>query len=317
MTGIVANIQRYTIHDGPGVRTEIFLKGCPLHCKWCSNPETIFPKPELGVYPTKCMGEDACGSCKDACPEGGKPLRFRDGKLETVDRTACTDCLACTADCFLGALKPWGTEMTVEQVMTEVLADRTLYQKSGGGMTLSGGEVTVQADFAYALLAAAKEEGIHTCVESALFCKWETLEKLLPLCDFFITDLKLMDTAAHKQWCGVDNGLILENLTKLAATGLPLVVRIPVVPEVNDGEENLRATAAFLKENIVPGGGLQQVQLLPYRRLGEEKYASLGRAYPLEEPPQSPTDERLRELTAFFKAEGLPVAVGAGTKTKE
>ncbi len=282
-TGIVFNIQRFTIHDGPGVRTEVFLKGCPLSCKWCSNPESISPRREVGVYPSKCMGNDKCGSCLEVCSLGGAPLLFnpQDNKIGAIDRDICIGCMKCTDACFMHALKSWGKVMTVDEVMAEVVADKTMYEKSGsGGITISGGESTVQWEFALALLEASHAEDIHTCLESALHCTQEVLDRLLPHTDLLITDIKHMDSEAHAKWCGQGNERVLANVKHVATeTDVPMVVRIPIVPGVNDTEENTRATVRFILDDC--GGNVEQLQLLTYLKMGAEKYDSLGLDYPM------------------------------------
>lgn len=200
-TGIVFNVQRFTIHDGPGMRTEFFLKGCPLRCQWCSNPESWAPQPQVGVYRTKCIGRKVCGGCEDSCPEGDI-FRFTAGKLAGIDRTKCTDCLACYEECPSDALKQWGRQMTVEECMELIRRDQGYYERSGGGVTVSGGDPLVQSDFVEALFRACKAEGYHTCCESTFCASWSEVEKVLPYTDLIISDLKLMDSALHRQYTG-------------------------------------------------------------------------------------------------------------------
>ena len=312
-TGIVFNIQRFTVHDGPGIRTEVFLKGCPMRCKWCSNPESWNPRPELGIYPTKCLGKDKCGACLKACPKGGAPLEFNEDGIVVGTNDQCLRCMACTKACFLHAIKAWGEPMTVEEVMQAVLADEVYYQKSGGGITLNGGEVTVQWQFALAILEACREKNINTCVETCMQCEPEILERFYPLTDLFLADIKTMDSAVHKTWTGVGNELILSNLIKTAQAGVPLVLRIPVLPDINDSEENIRATAQFIVEKM--DNKVLQLQLLPYRKMGTEKYASLGIPYPMGEdyqmPPREVWEANLLRLAEVMQEYGVPAVAGS------
>ncbi len=317
--GIVTNIQKYTIHDGPGIRTEIFFKGCPMHCLWCSNPECISPAQELGVYPKKCVGAENCGYCLAACPLGGdSPIKFIDGELQPVKPDSrCQGCFRCAEACPSGALKLWGKEMTVPELMKIILEDRSFYLKTGGGVTLNGGEVMVQWEFAEQLLTACRSAHISTCVESALLCPTEHLERILPLTDILITDIKHMDSALHRRYTGADNTLILQNIARAAELGTRLVVRTPVVPEHNDSPDCIRAICAFLRDKV--GAALVQYQLLPYRKMGTEKYDTLGQPYPMGEDYKPPEREQwepaLLELTRITAEEfSLPAAAGSSGK---
>jgi pyruvate formate lyase activating enzyme len=315
--GKVYNIQRYTIHDGPGIRTEVFLKGCPMHCKWCSNPESINPKQELGVYPNKCIGLDKCGLCVKACPLREKtPLSFNENRIASIDRDACAGCFACAKTCFLNAIKIWGTVMSVNEVVKQVLADRAFYQKSGGGVTLNGGEVTVQWEFSVEILKECKKQHVNTCVETSMQCSPEIIEKFYPYTDLMITDIKHMDTAVHRQYTGGDNTRILSNIEKTVEAGVPLIIRIPIIPEINNDEENIRKTAEFIVEKL--HNKVVQVQLLPYRKMGIEKYDSLEQEYPMGEDYQMPEREvwekNILALTELMKTYGAPAVAGASSK---
>lgn len=314
--GIVFNIQHFTVHDGPGIRTEVFLKGCPLSCKWCSNPESIDPRRQLGIYPDKCIGKERCGFCVKACSKQGKPLVFHENGQIIGTTTECIRCMKCAGACFTHAIKSWGEQKTVEEVMEEVLQDRVYYQQSGGGITLNGGEVTVQWEFALELLKASRAEGINTCVETCMHCKPEILTKFYPYTDLFLADLKNMDSAAHKHWSGVGNELILQNLIQTVNAGVPLVLRIPIIPDVNNSEENIRASAQFIVDQL--GNQVKQVQLLPYKKMGTEKYASMGLPYPMGEeykmPPREVWEENIRHLAAVMQSYGVPAVPGSNVK---
>ncbi len=310
--GIISNIQKYTIHDGPGIRTEIFFKGCSLRCLWCSNPEGLEVGPELGFYPGKCLGEADCGWCRRSCPQpppgGHVSARF--------DTAQCRGCLRCADVCPSGAIKLWGKRYTVPQLMAEIEKDRSFYEKSGGGVTLSGGEVLLQWEFAAALLRACRDAGIHTCVESALHVPWEHAEAVFRYTDLVITDIKHMDSAAHRSFAGAGNERILENIRRTAAMGMPMVIRTPVVPGYNGDEENIRRTGAFLRDELA--SAVVQYQLLPYRKMGTEKYESLRRPYPLADyrvPAREEWEPVLRRYAQILREEyALPAVAGSAEK---
>ena len=312
--GIVFHIQRFTIHDGPGLRTELFLKGCPLRCRWCSNPESWNTFIQPGVYKTKCISHKKCGMCEDACPEP-EVLTFTRGKLSDINREKCINCMACYDACPSDAIKQWGKPMSVEECMKEILKDRGYYERSGGGVTVSGGDPLVQSDFVAELFRACKEEGIHTCLESTFYADWAEIEKVLPYTDLLISDIKHMDTDVHRTYTGVSNERILENLKRLSKEPQEMILRIPVIPGVNDDSKNIEATADFILNEL--NGQVRTLQLLSFMRLGEEKYTSLGIPYPMADVKvnRRSFQKHVNELAAYFNSRGIHCLVG--TREKE
>lgn len=312
-SGVIFNIQRYTIHDGPGVRTELFLKGCPLHCPWCSNPESARLYPQPGLYPGRCLGSRRCGVCAASCPVENA-MQFRRGKLVTIDRSRCINCLACADACPAEAVKRWGKSMTVEQCMEVIRRDKGYYDRSGGGVTVSGGEPLLQSGFVKALFEACKAEGIHTCCETTFFTDWKRVEPLLPVTDLFISDIKQMNDTLHRKYTGVSNERILANLTRLADAGKPLILRIPVIPGVNDDDANIAATADFLLGPMQ--NRVRTLQLLSFMRLGEEKYRSLDEPYPMSDLRfnRRAFQKRVEQLAAYFNSRGIHCLVGTHEK---
>ncbi len=316
-TGTVFNIQHFTIHDGPGIRTELFLKGCPLRCEWCGNPESHRPEIEPGVFRKKCVGRKSCGLCEAACPEqkDNSPLVFYRNRLEAIDREKCTGCMACADVCPSEAVKIWGRRVSAEEAMKEVRRDRGYYERSGGGVTVSGGEPLIQADFVAEIFEMCRKEGISTCLESCMYVPWENVEKLLPLTDLWIADLKIVDSSKHREYIGAGNELILENLKRLAASGADIILRIPVIPHVNDTDGNMAASADFILNEM--GGRIRTLQLLSFMRLGEEKYASLGKPYAMS-GTRFRRDHFQRKIAGFadyFNSRGIHTVVGTREKS--
>jgi pyruvate formate lyase activating enzyme len=282
LAGRVLNIQRYCSHDGPGIRTTVFLKGCSLRCKWCSNPESIRLKPELAYDSRLCTGKKECGLClKPPFPEGAfYVVDGADDKIR-VNWDLATDCDEATVSlCPTDALYMFGKEMTVEEVLTEVEQDASFYRTSGGGMTLSGGECLFQPDFSAALLKGAHERGINTAIETACNVPWAFVEKVLPHVDTMLHDHKLTIPERHRKWTGVSNELILENFK-----------RTPLIPGVNDDEEHIRAVLEFIR----PHKNVIDYELLPYHRFGTSKYEFLGKIYELSDFTE-PSDESVQRL---------------------
>lgn len=305
--GMVLNIQHFCTHDGPGMRTTVFLKGCSLRCKWCSNPESIQPKPELAYNPAKCIGKIECGFCVKECPESAIFSVDPDPKMH-INWDLCTNCGKCVPACPPQALYTFGREMTVDEVLAEVEQDSAFYRDSGGGITLSGGECQLQADFAAALLEEAHRRGINTAIETAFNVPWENVEKVLKHVDVCLHDHKATDPARHKQWTGVDNSRILENF-KRAYNAFPntkFIARTPVIPGVNDDEAHIRAVLALIR----PHKNVIDYELLPYHRFGESKYSFLGRIYGMEDfkPPAPECIARLQAIIdeSFGRASAPP-----------
>jgi len=299
LTGIVFDIMKYAIHDGPGIRTIVFLKGCPLDCWWCHNPEGKSPGREIMVWESRCIG---CGECARACRYGA--ISEVDGRLvSSPDR--CRRCFACVEACCADAREAVGKEMTVEQVMKEIEKDRIFYEESGGGVTFSGGEPLMQPEFLNALLEASKDEELHTAVETAGYAKWEDLLAASEKTDLFLYDLKLMDDGEHRKFTGVPNGPILENLEALSAVHDHVIVRVPVIPGVNDHEANITRMGRFLSEST----RVKEVHLLPYHKAGAEKYGRLNvqRKMPELEPPD---DETMNTIAERLRSFGKTVKIG-------
>jgi glycyl-radical enzyme activating protein len=298
-TGIVLNIQRYCSHDGPGIRTNVFLKGCSLRCKWCSNPESIAPKPELAYDPKLCVGKKKCGAClKPPFPEGAFYVVGGDEDPVKVNWDLVTGCDENTVSlCPTQALSMYGKRMTVDEVLDEVERDASFYRSSGGGITLSGGECLLQPDFCAALLDGAHKRGFNTAIETACNVPWAFVEKVLPHVDTMLHDHKLTIPERHKKWTGVDNKRILENFKKAYETfpNTDFIARTPLIPGVNADEEHIRAVLAFIR----PYKNVIDYELLPYHRFGLGKYESLGEIYELEDYT-SPSDELVQHLQAII-----------------
>ncbi len=315
MEGVIFNIQRFSVHDGPGIRTVVFIKGCSLRCIWCSNPESLDAHLQLGIYPNRCIGVDKCGACLRVAPEPDN-LVVEDNLVVGLRCRQQADYFVCAEVCPTDALKAWGVKTTVGEVMREVISDLDYYRESGGGMTLSGGESLIQSDFAVELLKAAHSEGINTCVETALNYKPEVLEKGLPYIDIAYCDLKHMDSEEHKQFTGVRNEQILKNMKLVVESGTPVVIRIPVVAEHNGTEKNLRETAQFIATEL--NNRVKQIQLLPFRKLGEDKYDSLGMKYPMADfiaPKREQWEQNILRFAEIMSSEyGVPAVAGSGHK---
>ena len=287
MYGMITDIQRFSLNDGPGIRTTVFLKGCNLHCAWCHNPETIRKKNELMVYPANCIG---CGHCVPVCPSGARSIAA--GVLQ-FDRSRCTACGACAAVCFPGALKMAGRSVSVAEVMGEILQDRAYYADSGGGVTLSGGELFCQAEFADALIDACREEKIPVAVETNLNWQFESVRPILDKLDIIMFDVKIFDSVEHKRWTGVENAELLDNARRLDTLDRPLIARTPLIPGATDSAENIRAIAGFLRNFR----NLRCYELLNFNPLGESKYRALEEKNPFvsARPLKPEALNRLRE----------------------
>ncbi len=312
--GNVFDIQRFTIHDGPGLRTEFFLKGCPLRCKWCGNPESFSPIEQLGVYKSKCISKKKCGLCLDVCPQKDA-LTFYRGKLVGFNYELCTNCKACYNACPSDAIKLWGQMMSVEECMEIIRKDIGYYERSGGGVTVSGGEALLHTDFVVELFKACKEEGIHTCFETASLGKFTQFEKLMPYTDLFITDIKHMNSDTHMCYTNVRNEQILSNIKQLAANNVELILRIPIIPDVNNNMENIEATADYILNEL--GGKVRTLQLLSFMRLGEEKYTAIGMPYLMKDVKvnRKSFTKQIQSFAEYFNSRGIHCLVGTKEKS--
>lgn len=296
VTGRVFDIQRFSIHDGPGIRTTVFLKGCPLRCLWCGNPESLKSEPSLSYLPDRCI---ACGVCQAVCRE--KALSADPAGKAVLDRGRCTVCGACGPVCDPKALEVVGRDMSVDDVLAAVLRDRDYYTASGGGMTLSGGDPLFQPQFAEALLRAAQSHRLPCCVETSGHALWGAIRGLLPLVDLWLFDFKETDSRRHEQYTGKPNGLILENLRQLHAAGAKILLRCPIIPQHNDRREHLDGIAALAR--ALPN--LQGVELLPYYDLWRGKLKRFSLESPLPESIKPPSRETVDGWKDHLRQRGV------------
>ena len=292
MDNLVTNIQGYSIHDGPGIRTVVFLKGCGLGCWWCSNPECISPRPEVGFIKNLCT---KCGKCAEICPEGA--LIYEADRYPYILRERCTGCGACCSVCTYNAIVLYGKPMNAEEIFDAVKRDKMFYQASGGGVTVSGGEALLRPQLVCGLFKKCRLAGIHTCIETSGLVAESALRQVIPFTDFILYDLKCMDPDNHLYYTGQSNELILSNAKIVAESGIETVFRIPLIPGINDDAENIEETADFLRGL---GNGAVHLELMPYHRLGTGKYESLDRLYRLPDAV-SPGPEHLESVKKSFE----------------
>jgi pyruvate formate lyase activating enzyme len=308
---VVFNIQRFSLHDGPGIRTTVFLKGCTMQCFWCHNPEGQHPAPELRYFPDRCI---ACGDCVAACPKHAHELK--DG-VHLFHRDQCNVSGNCVETCFSRALQLEGQRMSVQEVMDEILTDKPFYDSSGGGITLSGGEPSLSHEFAQEILRRCKNSGLHTAIETCGDCTWSSLEALLPFSDLIMMDLKHIDPVRHKEATRQSNERILDNARRLAVTDKPIVFRTPIVPTVNDSAAEIEAIASFIhallelrKKNGHADGKESTItyEILPFHKLASGKYLSLGLEYKAA-AIDPPSKEKLTELAEAARRKGVEIRV--------
>lgn len=282
--GTIFNIQKMSIHDGPGIRTTVFFKGCPLNCLWCSNPESQKVEKEVACFQSRCV---TCGYCAEVCPKG---LIEAQPPFEITNREECDLCEICVKECCTNAKKVVGEDYTVDELLKEIMKDKSFYDSSGGGVTFSGGEPLMQSAFLKEILAACRENGVHTAIETTGMTDTDSLIETAALLDLIFYDVKHMDDETHRDITGVSNERIIANLAALAKAHDNIVVRIPVIPGINDSTENLRKTADYAASLNIPS-----IELLPYHNLGEVKYGQLGREYALVDT-QKPSEEQMNAL---------------------
>jgi len=300
-TGVVFNIQRFSLHDGPGIRTTVFLKGCPLRCAWCSNPESLRTHPEIITRDVKCI---TCGRCVEACP--GQAMTIVEN-TRVIQWEKCNRLMKCAEVCPSGAIEAAGKTMTVAEVMDTVARDVGYYRRTDGGMTLSGGEPLVQWPFALKLLQEAKRTGLHTALDTTGHADWEIMDELLNFTDLVLYDVKHPNSAKHLEGTGVPNERILDNLRKtVAKPGCKVWVRHAVVPQFNDSEEVLEELCKLV---LTLKPSVEKISLLPYHRFGELKYAAMGKEYPWKEIPTI-DDERIEAFKKLIESHGIAVDVG-------
>ncbi|ABA88642.1 glycerol dehydratase-activating enzyme, putative [Syntrophotalea carbinolica DSM 2380] len=302
LKGLVFDIQKFAIHDGGGIRTLVFLKGCPLVCPWCSNPESLAGKPEITFVSNNCIG---CGKCLEVCKAGAIRKDETGAKGLIIDRDRCTLCGQCAKFCYAGAINIIGRYLSVPELVTMIERDRKFYEQSNGGVTFSGGEPTAQPEFLKAALQAIQARGIHTAIETSSFVAWETFASILENVDLVLTDIKHMDDAEHKRLTGVSNKVILENIRNISRLGIPIKIRLPLIPGFNDSDRNLAATAEFVEQL----SNVQSLDILPYHRLGEMKWGQLGQDYSLTGVPAL-TLEDVESRIQPFKDRGLNISIG-------
>jgi pyruvate formate lyase activating enzyme len=298
--GLIFDVKRYAINDGPGIRVVIFFKGCNLHCAWCHNPESISGKVEKMYSPSKCI---KCGTCVAVCPENAIGLSS-DGI--TTDTELCTICGKCADVCPTKAIEMSGKAMPVSEIMDIIEKERVFFEQSGGGVTFSGGEPLVHSKFLIKLLDECGRRGIHTTIDTAGHVKTETILEVAGRTDLFLYDLKMMDPALHEQWTGVRNEMILCNLKALADSGAHIIIRIPLISGINDNEENIRQTAIFINGLA---GEKKEVHLLPYHNIAQTKYMKLGKLNDFEIFTE-PEREILDQIIKTFSEYGITANIG-------
>jgi pyruvate formate lyase activating enzyme len=296
--GIVFDIQRYSLHDGPGLRTNVFLKGCGLACRWCSNPEARQPQPQIAFFERTCF---LCGDCLPLC--SATAIVIQDGKI-TWDPLKCNQCGLCAQVCLAHAFTRVGREMSAGAVVADVLRDAAFYSEHGG-LTLTGGEPTLQPDFAEAILRLAKTEGLHTAIETCGAVRWQNIARLLPYLDMVLYDLKHIDPQAHARFTGASNATILDNLRRASQVGTNLIVRVPLIPGFNADRQSLVAIAEFVRSLET----VREVHVLAYHTLGRSKYRALGLPYELEQYPPMKLEEA-NHWSTVFSDYGFKVIVG-------